>query len=203
MRAINRFVTSLRRFGKRLPRRPFLADHNGTTAIEFAMISVPFIGLIGAIFETGTAYFRTAQLQMATETASRAVLTHSTAAGLTYQNFIDQSVCTWKSTGTVKPGTLGTMFDCSKLLVEISSPGSWSVGAGTFAAGAAGSVITMPQPGQVAIIRIVYPMSMVMGILGGSAVGGVGFSKIKVGQTAYTDSQTFMLMGVAAFRVEP
>jgi hypothetical protein len=193
MTAVDRFLARFRRLTKRSPNSRFLADRRGTTAIEFAMISVPFIGLLGAIFETGTVYFRSAQLQMATEKASRSVLTHSTATGLTYQQFIDQNLCA--------AGKLSTMFDCSKLLVEISNPAVWS-GVGTFAAGDPASIINMPQPGQIAIVRVIYPLNVVMGFLAGSTVGG-GFSKIKVGQTTSNGAQAHMIMGVAAFRVEP
>jgi len=207
MTGANRFTKGLSLLARRLPRKGFLADARGTTAIEFAMISVPFLGLIGAIFETGTVYFRTAQLQMATETASRAVLTHSTAAGLTYQQFVDNNVCTWQASGVVKPGTLSTMFDCSKLLVDVRSPANW----GTADTGnsfyntpnAGSSAIIMPTPGQIAIVRIVYPMTVLSGILGGGVFKGNTYGQIRAGQTQYNSAWTYMLMGIAAFRVEP
>jgi Flp pilus assembly protein TadG len=188
-------------------RKGFFRDERGTTAIEFAMISVPFLGLIGAIFETGTIYFRTAQLQMATETASRAVLTHSTAAGLTYKQFIDQSVCTWQSSGTVKPGTLSTMFDCSKIMVDIRSPTNWGIAdtGNNFynTPNPTSQVINMPAPGQIAIVRIAYPMTAISSILGGSVFKGTTFGPVRSGQVQYNSAWTTMLMGIAAFRVEP
>jgi len=202
-----RFTSRLMKLSKLAPRKGFLADRRGTTAIEFAMISVPFLGLIGAIFETGTIYFRTAQLQMATETASRAVLTHSTAVGLTYQQFVEQNICTWQATGTVKPGTLSTMFDCSKLLVDVRSPVTWG-GADTGntfynTPNPGASVINMPAPGQIAIVRIVYPMTVISGMLGGSVFSGSNYGQIRAGQVQYNSAWTTMLMGIAAFRVEP
>lgn len=207
MTVANRFLTRLSLLAKQRPRKGFLADTKGTTAIEFAMISVPFLGLIGAIFETGAVYFRTAQLQMATETASRAVLTHSTAAGMTYQQFINNNVCTWQASGVVKPGTLSTMFDCSKLLIDVRSPANW----GTADTGSSfyntpndnASVINMPQPGQIAIVRIVYPMTVLSGFLGGSVFKGDSYGQVRAGQTQYNSAWTYMLMGIAAFRVEP
>lgn len=207
MTAANRFTSRFSLLAKRLPGKGFLADVRGTTAIEFAMISVPFLGLIGAIFETGSVYFRTAQLQMATETASRAVLTHSTASGLTYKQFVDQNICTWKNSGVVKPGTLSTMFDCDKILVDVRSPASW----GTADTGnsfyntpnAGASVINMPAPGQIAIVRIVYPMTVLSGMLGGGVFKGNTYGQIRNGQTLYNSAWTYMIMGIAAFRVEP
>ncbi|KAF2992695.1 hypothetical protein MJC1_00274 [Methylocystis sp. MJC1] len=201
-----RLTNRLIRYAVRLAPKRFLVDRRGVTAVEFAMISVPFIGLIGAIFETGTVYFRTAQLQMATEMASRAVLTHSTAANLTYQQFVDQYLCTWQASGVVKPGTLSTMFDCSQLMVDISSPTSWATAStgNTFTAAPRSTTITMPTAGQIAIVRVVYPTSVIMGFLGGSTLaGGGGFSQIRNGQTQYNGAWSYMIMGIAAFRVEP
>jgi Flp pilus assembly protein TadG len=207
MTAVKRFSTRLSLLAKRLPGKGFLADVKGTTAIEFAMISVPFFGLIGAIFETGAAYFRTAQLQLATETASRAVLTHSTAAGITYQQFINNNVCTWQTTGTVKPGTLSRMFDCSKVLVDIRSPANWGAadtGNSFYTSPNTGStVINMPAAGQIAIVRIVYPMTVLTGMFGGSNITGNTYGQIRTGQTQYNGNWSYMLMGIAAFRVEP
>jgi Flp pilus assembly protein TadG len=201
------FTSRLTKLSKLAPRKGFLADRKGTTAIEFAMISVPFLGLIGAIFETGTIYFRTAQIQMATETASRAVLTHSTAVGLTYKQFVDQNICTWQASGTVKPGTLSTMFDCAKILVDVRSPVSWGsadTGNNFFNSPNPGtSVINMPAPGQIAIVRIVYPMTVISGMLGGSVFSGSNYGQIRAGQVQYNSAWTTMLMGIAAFRVEP
>ncbi len=186
---------------RRFRGRNFLGDISGTTAIEFAMISVPFIGLIGAVFETGSAYFRASQLQAATETASRGILTHSLTDGLTYQQFIDQYVCTWQTgQGVVQPGTLGRMFDCSQLKVEIDTPTSWSTAnsyaSNSFNPPARTQAITFPARGSVAIIRVVYPMSSYSFMLGGSAVGAAGIKAVH-GDTPY------MLMGIAAFKVEP
>jgi len=197
----------LKKLQKLYARGGFLADRAGATAVEFAMIAVPFLGLIGAIFETGAIYFRTAQLQMATETASRAVLTHSTAANLTYKQFVDNNICTWKTQGVVKPGTLSTMFDCDKIMVDVRSPASWGAadtGNNFYNSPNPGaSVIAMPAAGQIAIVRIAYPMTVISGILGGGVFKGQTYGQIRTGQVQYNSAWTNMLMGIAAFRVEP
>ncbi len=161
------------------------------------MISVPFIGLIGAILESGSLYFRSAQLQAATETASRSILTHNAATGLTYQQFVDQYLCNGSN--------LSVMFDCSKLAVDISSPASWSMAStgNTFTPAPRSSVIAMPAAGQIAVVRVVYPASVIMGFLGGSALTGGSFGQIRNGQTLQNGAWTYMIMGIAAFRVEP
>ncbi len=200
-------TTSASKFrGRRLPGRSFLRDCSGTTAIEFAMISVPFFGLLGAIFETGSVYFRTAQLQMATESASRALLTHSLTGATTNQSFINSKVCTWKTKGTVDPGTLSTMFDCSKLIIDVKNMGSvWSTVDATGmdlynTPPPSGGALPQPAAGQIAIVRIVYPMTSIFTILGGGVFSGQKISPVTNG---YASGNVHVLLGMAAFRVEP
>lgn len=202
------FFERLRRSGSRVARR-FAANRRGALSVEFAMVSVPLFGLIGAIFEVGLVYLRSEQLQNVTQNASRAVLTHS-VSNMTYQNFIENHVCTWQSSGTVAPGTLSKSFDCSKLLVDVSNPSSWA-GAGTSnsfytSPNALGSTIAMPAAGSIAVVRIVYPMPMVSAILTGGILKGMTLGNGKTANgwiTSYNGVWSHMLLGVAAFRVEP
>ncbi|WP_018265751.1 TadE/TadG family type IV pilus assembly protein [Methylosinus sp. LW4] len=195
-----RFAASVIRFGR---------DRNGALAVEFAMVLVPMLGLLGAIFETGIVYFKSQQLQVTTIHASRAVLTHS-LANMTYQNFIDKYVCTWQASGVVAAGTLSTSFDCSKILVDIADVGNgsgWSSAStsNSFYSSppAASSTITMPASGHVAVVRIVYPMPAVTAILTGGILTGITLGKTTGGEVTYNSRWTHLLFGVAAFRVEP
>jgi Flp pilus assembly protein TadG len=195
-----RFVASTIRFGR---------DRNGALAVEFAMVLVPMLGLLGAIFETGIVYFKSQQLQVATLHASRAVLTHS-LANMTYQDFIDKYVCTWQASGAVAAGTLSKSFDCSKILVDIADVGSgtgWS-SASTSSSfylnpPAASATISMPASGHVAVVRIIYPMPAVTAILTGGILTGITLGKTTSGEVTYSNRWTHLLFGVAAFRVEP
>jgi Flp pilus assembly pilin Flp len=205
-RPLGRFKTAGRRF---------LSNRSGTTAVEFAMIAVPFLGLIAAVFETGNVYFRTSQLQLTTETAGRNVLTHSLTTGITYQQFVDKYICTHNSDGSPKvagnpavlPGTLGTMFDCSKVRVDVA-PAAWS---STYTSGftqtAMSSAIPLPAAGTVAVVRIVYPVTAVAAILTGGAFKGQAIGVSRAGQTN-TDVNnagvwSYVIMGIYAFKVEP
>jgi len=169
-----------------------LGDSAGSTAVEFGMLAFPLIGLMGATIDAGMLYFRSAQLQMTTESASRNILTKSLSSQLTYQQFLDQYVCTWQSAGSVRTGTLGKMFDCSKLIVDIQTPTSWT-GAdkdNDFTAAQKSGRIPLPLAGQIAVIRIVYPVNQFFGFLGKSRSSLAGRS-------------SNVVMGVSAFRVEP
>jgi Flp pilus assembly protein TadG len=196
-------------FGRRSGALRFAADRRATMSVEFAIVSVPLLGLIGAIFEVGLVFMRSEQLQIATQNASRAVLTQR-VADMTYQNFVNNYVCTWQTTGTVAPGTLDRSFDCSRLLVDVSSPSSWTNAATSnsfyTAPNALDSTITMPTAGNIALVRIVYPMRMVTAILTGGVLSGMTLGNGKTARgwlTSYKGEWNHMLLGVASFRVEP
>jgi Flp pilus assembly protein TadG len=201
--AMRRLGESLRQLGESL--RRFGADRDATMAIEFAMVSVPMLGLIAAIFETGLVYVKSEQLQVVTQNASRSILTNN-LSDMTYQNFIDSRVCTWQSTGAVAAGTLSKLFDCSKVMVDVSSPTSWSSASTTnsfYTSPNSGSAtITMPASGSIAVVRIVYPLSSIASVLTGGVLRGMTLGKMTAGMVSYNGSWTHMLMGVAAFRVE-
>ena len=134
----------------------FLRNPDGATAIEFAMIGVPFLGLLCAIFQTALIYFEAAQLQEATQIGSRAILTQSAAAGLTYGTFLQNYVC---------PQMSG-MFTCANLRMDLQSPANWTsaeaLDVGNFynnANNTQATAITLPAAGGIAVVRILYPMS--------------------------------------------
>jgi Flp pilus assembly protein TadG len=179
----------------RAARRRFARDRKGAVAIEFAMVIVPFLGLLAAIFQTGLFYFQSAQLQTATELASRAVLTHTTASGLTYQNFVDTYVCP----------NLSSMFKCSSLSIDIRSPANWAAADMTNNIYASPNPLTntinMPAAGQIAVVRIAYPIPAYLAIIAGNFAGALG--KSTGGQVTVSGAKVYMIMGVAAFMVEP
>jgi Flp pilus assembly protein TadG len=183
--------------GKRRFRR-----RRGATTVEFAIVAVPFLGLLTAIFETGFVYFENAQLQEVTETASRSLLTNTLASGATYQTFLANNVCP----------KLSKMFVCANLQMEIDVVGSTWNNASSYTQNNVYSgnynpsqVFTMPQPGQIAVVRIVYPMSPMAMILTGGAFGGGGkISDVSAGmQQDVNNNWVNMLMGIYAFKVEP
>ena len=136
--------------------RAFSSNADGATAIEFAMIGIPFLGLLCAIFQTALIYFEAARLQEATQVGSRAILTQSAAAGLTYGTFLQNYVC---------PQMSG-MFTCANLRMDVQSPANWTSAAsldiGDFyndANNTLGTAITLPAAGAIAVVRVLYPMS--------------------------------------------
>jgi Flp pilus assembly protein TadG len=189
-------MTSRRR---RLAGANIFRRRRGATAIEFAIIAVPFLGLLAAIFETGFVFFENAQLQEVTETASRTLLTNAASSGMTYNTFLTQNVCP----------KLASMINCSKLQMEVDvlTATTWNsatnytlnnIFSTNYSSSAA---LPIPAPGQIAIVRIVYPMTPIAAVLTGGAFGGGG--AIRKFDFTSGSSGFNMLMGIYAFKVEP
>lgn len=190
-------VRSLAWLRRRLALRPFWRETNGATAVEFALIAVPFLGLLCAIFETGLVFLESAQLQEVTQAAARSVLVNSATNGITYQTFLNTYVC---------PRLLSTM-NCSNVVMDISNPANWSAESAldnasfySSSANAPTATISMPSAGNIAIVRILYPLNQIAAIVTGGTGAPIG--QIHAGETTLSGNYVHMLMGIYAFKVE-
>lgn len=207
-------MQGLRKFLSRLgvagPGKAFLRDDSAVVSVEAAFILLPFLALLGATVDASMLFFRATQLQVVAENAGRKFLTRGLADGLTYQQFLDQHVCTWKrQNNVVAPGTLGKMFDCSKVLVDIQIPSEWKDAdmSDSFVMRSSANMsdlISMPQAGEIAVLRIVYPVTTFFGF-GIPAGSSSLIQQIKTSTDVNMKDPgvTNILLGVAAFRVEP
>lgn len=89
----------------RLVRR-FRKDRKGSTAVEFAMLAIPFLSLVFAIFETSMVHMTSQVLQTAVSDASRLIMTgQAQAAGYNGVDFKNEVCKRVKAT-----------FDCPNML---------------------------------------------------------------------------------------
>ncbi|HTK14469.1 MAG TPA: TadE/TadG family type IV pilus assembly protein [Xanthobacteraceae bacterium] len=98
----------------------FSRRSDGTAAVEFAFVFVPFIVLLAAIIQTAFVFFATEALETATADAARLVMTGQTQ-GWTQDQFkaqVNLQVC--------PPGQLTGLFDCNKLYVDVQKKNSFS-----------------------------------------------------------------------------
>lgn len=138
--------------------RTFVADARAATAVEFAMIGLPFFLLFCAIFESAFLAFNQGNLEAATYAISRYMLTGQ-AQGASWSsatfrtNFCNSSIT----------GILGT-FDCnntSKMYFDVRSATDFTTNP---AAGqtlfAGGNSFSMGNSGDVIVMRVgyVYPL---------------------------------------------
>jgi Flp pilus assembly protein TadG len=180
-------VRNLAKFLRRNASR-FRAARVGATAVEFALIAPVFIGLLIAIFETTLFLFAQASLQSAAMQAGRLFMTgQAQNSNMTVSQF-KSAVCPM----------IQSLFNCNSLIVVVQNYASFS-GATTSAPqlyNAQGQAYAQSnfaysagQPGDVMIVQLVYPWSVVGGPL--------GFTMANLPNNAAE------MMGVTAFRVEP
>ena len=115
---MSRKATLLRRlFAPAIVRgRSFSRDERGVTAIEFAILGLPFFTIIFAIIETTMVFFAGQVLDSAVEDASRMLKTgRAQAAGYTLSDF----------RGLMCDYTFN-LFDCSKIRIKIQKISDFS-----------------------------------------------------------------------------
>ena len=172
--------------------RFFRTNRNGTAAIEFGLLAMPFLATLCAIFELGYANFKNEMLGNAVEIATRAMLTGSmqTANITTSSQFISQYLC--------PPNSLTSKnFNCSKMIVDVRP-------AATFVAGdtandfykSTTNEFCPGQPGQIIIVRVAYPLAAILPLNLFSRTAGV------VSDVPNLSGNYHMLMGSSLFQEE-
>jgi Flp pilus assembly protein TadG len=101
--------------------RRFARQQKGAAAVEFAIVAIPFLGLLFAILETALVFFAGQTLEATTTSSARLILTgqaqttdFKTGAAATTpwsQDEFKTAVCS----------RLSSMFDCSKLYVSVDT----------------------------------------------------------------------------------
>jgi Flp pilus assembly protein TadG len=163
----------------------FRVAERGATAVEFALIAPAFLATLIAVLETTIFLFAQASLQTAAVQAGRLFMTGQ-AQNLS-QSAFKTKVC---------QNYLPVLFDCNSLIVIVQNYSSFS-SANTSAPAlydANGNAVSTwayspGGQGQVMVVQLVYPWSVVGGPL--------GFALANLPNSAAE------MMGVAAFRVEP
>ena len=101
----------------------FVRDERGTTAIEFAILGVPFFALLGATLETAYVFLGAQILDTAVQDASRYVRTGQLQNGNFgnpgEKNKFRQKIC----------DELYGLFDCTKLWVGVETVSSFTAAA--------------------------------------------------------------------------
>lgn len=97
--------------------RRFIREQDGSAAVEFALIAVPFLALLFAILETALVFFAGQTLEAAVSDASRLIMTgQAQTAGFSQADFKTQ-VC----------NRIAGLFDCSGgVYVDVKQYSSFS-----------------------------------------------------------------------------
>ena len=176
-----------RRNGWRRCLGAFRRDGRGSTAVEFAMLALPFLSLVFAIFETSMVHMTSQVLQTAVTEASRKIMTGQAQKGsFTAQDFKNE-VCK----------NVKAFFNCpNDLKVDVQS----------FASFAAASVPPAPiknggldssgfgyspgGPNQIVVVRAALEYKLVVPSMISNTMANLSGSKL-------------LIMASAAFKNEP
>jgi Flp pilus assembly protein TadG len=139
---------------KRRRWRAFLADTKGATAVEFALVATPFIGLLVGIIQTFLVFFAQQLLETAVNQSSRLILTGQAQAQSMTQAQFASAVCT----------NLPILINCNNLMIDVEVAGSWTTanaGAPSLTYDSNGNVTNTWQfspgnPGDIVVVRVMY-----------------------------------------------
>lgn len=135
----------------------------GSTAVEFALIALPFIALLIAIFQVGIVFLAQHELETAVEKSARELLTGQTqAASLTQAQFTN-SVC----------AKLPALFTCSKIMVDLQTATAFSAAntsTPTLTYDANGNVnnvwqFNMGGSNSIMVLRVMYQFPVLPGVM--------------------------------------
>jgi hypothetical protein len=165
---------ALEAFGKRV--RALRKREDGATAVEFALVALPFFGLVFAILELAIFFFASRYLEDAVFNMSRKLLT---------QRVNPASACSAVTNEIAS--MFGGWLDPAKVVVSFSAPASFAAGGGAVALGG-GACNGLVTPGQVVIVSASYPYPF------------TGFRFVAGAASMGKDMQ---LTARTAFRIEP
>jgi Flp pilus assembly protein TadG len=165
----------------------FVADSKGATAVEFALVAVPFLALLVALIQTFLVFFAQELLESVVQQSSRLILTGQVQSQQMTQSVFQQAVC----------NQVVILFNCSGLMVDVQVANTWSSArpsAPTLTFNAQGQVTNTWQfnpgnAGDIVIVRVMYQWPVFLGPL------GFNLSNLSNGNR--------LIMASAAFQNEP
>jgi Flp pilus assembly protein TadG len=169
----------------RMPVLARLSDcRRGATAVEFALIAVPFMMSFFAFIEIGIVFLAQEELQTATTEAARLIMTgQAQTQNLTASQF-QQKVC----------ANAVAMFNCSGIYVNVQKFSSFSgmsmlnpLQNGTF--NSANLTYNSGNPGDIVLVQVFYQWPVVTALLGFNLSNMNGSNRL--------------LVATAVFRNEP
>ena len=144
--------------------RTFIADRDGATAVEFALVGAPFIALLVALIQTFLVFFAQQYLETVTIQSSRMILTGQVQAQNLNQTQFASLVCS----------NVAILFNCNQLMIDVQVAGSWTsanAGPSSLTFDAQGNVTNTWQfnpgnPGDIVVVRVMYQWPVFLGPLG-------------------------------------
>jgi len=167
--------------------RRFARREDGSAAVEFGIVALPFFALMFAIIETAMVFFAGQTLEAAVADSARLIMTGQAQAGSFSQSDFKNSVC----------AKIYGMFDCTNgLQIDVKTYSSFSSISNTPPIDAQGNLQTSSfgySPGNacdIVVVRLMYQWPVYVSLLG-------------LNKLSNLSGNQRLLLATAAFRNEP
>ncbi len=188
--------------------RRFARGRGGAAMVEFAMVAVPFLGLLCAIFETAFVFFTHEVFDNAVANVARQVLVNSYAANSTQtaSSFLTNTFCP----------ALPSFINCAKVTLNVQA---YNPATSNFSA-VANSInqswynspavsVNLGQPGYIVVFQAFYPMPVYLSLLAATGTQGSGAANLYAhsSNSVYANPNgtgfVHAIFSTAVFRNEP
>ena len=164
--------------------RRFAKREDGTAAIEFGLVLLPFVATLFAIIETAIVFFATQALETAVADSARLILTGQAQSGGFSQTSFKTAVC----------GKIYGLFNCSGIYVDVRTYSDFSSISVTSPIDTNGNLVNnfvyQPGgPGDIVVVRLMYQWPIYMQLMNLKLSNMTGNNRL--------------LTATAAFRNEP
>jgi Flp pilus assembly protein TadG len=182
----------------------YRADEGAATAVEFSLILVPFLAILFAIFEAAFMFLNHEALENVTANAARRLLTGEIQGGApaTQKATFVNMIC--PTSGPRPASALPRNFDCNKVIIDVRKSGDFNANLDTtnaLYADPSKAVFQPGGPGDVNVVRVIYPQPVYLSILSGFGASSIQTSR--AGQAIVDGVWTRIIMGISVFKVEP
>lgn len=181
----------------------FIHGRSGAVVVEFAMVAIPFLGLLAAIFETAFVFLVQAQFDNAVNNVARQVLVNSFSNNPTQatSSFLKNTFCP----------ALPAIIHCDEVRLNIQPYTSWSAATpGTSWYKSPPTNVNLGQPGDIVVFQAFYGMPVYFSVLVASGANLGVFSNFysHTSNSVYIDPNNSALFvhaifSTVAFRNEP
>ena len=172
----------------------FKRDERGVYAIEFALLALPFLGLLFATIEVAWVSFNSEQLQAAVDKAARKIMTGQTQTSNINSTiaFVSQMLCP-----TDGSRTLPASWDCNRLIVDIRTAADFSSTDTSKTFYNSPLKYCLGNPSTIVVLRVVYPLASVFPLSMYNQYIGLA------NDVPTAPGWQHVLMGSAVFKTEP
>jgi Flp pilus assembly protein TadG len=175
----------------------------GGVAIEFAIVAIPFLGLLAAIFETAFVFLVQEVFDNTVNNVARGVLVNSFTGNTTQtaSSFLQNTFCP----------ALPSIIQCSKVRLNIQASATWPAAApSTGWYSSPPTNVNLGQPGNIVVLQAFYPMPIYFSVLVATGTSLNSISKFynHTSKSIYVDPNNSALFvhaiySTVAFRNEP